>query len=154
MTLIIRGIGDIEAARGARVESGWRAVTQEMIDTFADVTGDHQWVHVDPARAAAESPYGTTIAHGFLTLSLLSAMLGECLSVPGAVSINYGLEHIRFVAPVPSGSRVRGRFTLGDVQHHGENAVNVRWDLDVEIEGGAKPALAAGWIVRIVFPVG
>ncbi|HUA08605.1 MAG TPA: MaoC family dehydratase [Candidatus Acidoferrales bacterium] len=149
--LTIATIGDLDAVRGTRVESAWRTVTQAMIDTFAAVTDDRQWIHVDPPRAAAESPFHTTIAHGFLTLSLLSAMLGECVSLPGVVAINYGFERVRFLAPVPSGARVRGRFTLGDVQPHGKGAVNAVWEVEVEIEGGEKPAVAATWIVRLMF---
>ncbi|MEO7038985.1 MAG: MaoC/PaaZ C-terminal domain-containing protein, partial [Candidatus Elarobacter sp.] len=93
---------DLERARGRRVgESAWHTVAQELIDGFAQVTGDYQWIHVDPARARRESPLGTTIAHGFLTLALLPAMIAECVSFPTArLSLNYGFERIRFVAPV------------------------------------------------------
>jgi acyl dehydratase len=147
--LTIRGIADIEAARGTCVESRWRTITQAMIDAFADVCGDHQWIHVDTVRALSESPYKTTIAHGFLTLSLLSVMLGECVAVPALASINYGFERIRFVAPVPSGARIRGRFTLGDVRNSGEAAVKLTWNVEVEIESVAKPALVATWITRL-----
>lgn len=151
MMLSVKHIGDLDAACGARVQSDWRSLTQEMIDTFADVTGDHQWVHVDRVRASAESPYHTTIAHGFLTLGLLSAMLGECFSTAAAASINYGLDRIRFVAPVPSGSRVRGNFTLAGVSRNGEAAADLTWNVEVEIEGTSKPALVATWIIRVIF---
>ncbi|HTZ56218.1 MAG TPA: MaoC family dehydratase [Candidatus Acidoferrum sp.] len=147
--LTIRGIADLEAARGTHVEGRWRTVTQAMIDAFADVCGDHQWIHVDTVRALSESPYKTTIAHGFLTLSLLSVMLGECFSAPAFASINYGFERIRFVAPVPSGARIRGRFALGEVRDSAEGAVNLTWNVEVEIEGVAKPALVATWIIRL-----
>ena len=96
--------------------SEWHQVTQERIDEFAEATGDRQWIHVDRARAAVESPFKTTIAHGFLTLSLASSLIRSALQFDGArMAINYGLNRVRFMAPVPSGSRVRGRFALASV---------------------------------------
>ena len=128
--------------------SPWKAVTQEMIDQFADTTGDHQWIHVDRARAAAESPSKTTIAHGFLTLSLISTLLRETVTPTGLrMAINYGLNRVRFVAPVPSGSRIRGRFTLTYIEDAG-GAVQATWTATLEREGGEKPVCVAEWLVR------
>lgn len=125
--------------------SDWITITQEHIDRFADLTGDHQWIHVDVDRAKQESPFGTTIAHGFLTLSLLSAMTHQAVEVRGAfkMAINYGLNRVRFVSPVPAGSRVRGHFTPQRVSDS-----EVIWQVTVEREGADKPALAAEWIAR------
>nr|WP_152044857.1 MaoC family dehydratase [Aureimonas psammosilenae] len=126
--------------------SNWLAVDQTMIDTFATATHDHQFIHVDPERAKAEAPFGGTIAHGFLTLSLLSTLAFDAL--PGVertrMGINYGFETVRFVAPVKSGARVRGRFRLVGLV---ERAVSLQstWDATIEIENTAKPALTARW---------
>jgi acyl dehydratase len=128
--------------------SDWREITQARIDQFADATGDRQWIHVDPARAAAESPFATTIAHGFLTLSLVSAMMGEAIQFSGVrMAINYGVNRVRFVSPVPCGARVRGRFVplaIEDVA----GGLQVTWQVTVEREHGDKPACVAEWIVR------
>lgn len=126
--------------------SSWITVDQTRINAFAEVTEDWQYIHVDPVRAA-ESPFGGTVAHGFLTLSLLAAMANEIIpDFPGKVmGLNYGFDRIRFVAPVPEGRRVRGHFEVSE-------AINVRgrlkvtWHVSVEIEGGEKPALTAEWI--------
>jgi acyl dehydratase len=129
--------------------SDWRPVTQAMIDQFADATGDHQWIHVDAARAAVESPFKTTIAHGFLTLSLVSALLRDAIAFTGLrMAINYGSNRVRFVSPVPSGSRVRGRFTLEAVEDASGGAVQATWGITIEREGADKPALVAEWLVR------
>jgi acyl dehydratase len=126
----------------------WFVVTQERIQQFADATGDHQWIHLDAARAAKESPYKTTIAHGFLTLSLVSTLLRETLRIGGVrMAINYGLNRVRFIAAVPSGGRIRGRFTPAAVQPS-DDSVQVTWSVTVEREGGDKPCLAAEWLVR------
>ena len=126
----------------------WFAVTQDRITQFADATGDHQWIHVDPARAAAESPFRTTIAHGFLTLSLLSTLLRDAIQFEGLrMAINYGLNRVRFVAPVPTGSRIRARIVCGRVEEVG-GALQVAWDITVDREGEAKPACVAEWLVR------
>ncbi len=127
--------------------SPWLVVDQTMIDTFADATRDRQFIHVDPERAAAEGPFGGTIAHGFLTLSLLSRLAyGALPAVEGSrMGINYGFDQVRFLAPVRSGAKVRGRFRLTAIK---ERAVSVQssWDATVEIEGSVKPALTAQWI--------
>ena len=128
--------------------SDWLEVTQARIDQFADATGDHQWIHVDPARAAAELPSKTTIAHGFLTLSLLSTLIRESIRFTGLrMAINYGLNKVRFVSPVPSGSRIRARITLQSVEEV-SGGVQATWHVAIEGEGGDKPACVADWIVR------
>ena len=128
--------------------SDWFEITQERINQFADATGDHQWIHIDAVKAAAESPFKTTIAHGFLTLSLVSTLLRNAMNPTGLrMAINYGLNRVRFVAPVPSGSRVRGRFTLTSVEEAG-GAIQATWTATVEREGGDKPVCVADWLVR------
>jgi acyl dehydratase len=127
--------------------SPWLEVTQERIDTFAKAIEDFQWIHVDPARAKA-SPFGGTIAHGFLTLSLLSRLAETTFSFSDRkMGINYGLNRVRFTAPVPSGARVRGRFTLAKFDKL-EGGVQLTWNATVEIENSPKPALVAEWIGR------
>lgn len=128
--------------------SDWLEVTQGRINQFADATGDHQWIHVDPARAEAESPYGTTIAHGFLTLSLLSALIKTAFTVGGIkMGINYGLNRVRFVSAVKAGARIRARFTLAALEEV-TDGVQATWQATIEVEGGAKPACVAEWLVR------
>ena len=128
--------------------SDWLVITQDRIDAFADATGDHQWIHVDSGRAQAETPFGATIAHGFLTLSLLSALMRDAITVEGPrMTLNYGLNRVRFVSPVPSGSRVRARVALATIDDMGES-VQVTWGVTIEREGGDKPAVVAEWIVR------
>jgi acyl dehydratase len=128
--------------------SDWHLVSQEQIDGFADATGDHQFIHVDPARAAKETPFGGTIAHGFLTLSLLSKLAMEALpGIEGRVmGINYGFEKIRFLSPVRSGARIRGRFDLQNLTARNERELLMRFAVTVEIENEDKPALAAEWL--------
>ena len=130
--------------------SDWFEVTQERIDGFAAVTEDRQWIHVDAAKASAESPYGRTIAHGFLTLALLSHLSREALEVRGAFTrrINYGLNRVRFPAAVLEGARVRGRFVLEAVEKV-EGGLQVVWGVTVEVEGGRKPACVAEWVTRM-----
>ncbi len=140
--------------RGQRVgESAWRTVTQELVDQFAQVSGDHQWIHIDPERARRESPLGTTIAHGFLTLSLLSSLTAEVVSMPNArFGLNYGFDRVRFVAPVPVGSEIRGTFAIEDIRPV-DGGAQITWRAEVEIRGAPKPALSALWLTRVVFPV-
>lgn len=128
--------------------SDWITVDQTMIDTFAEATLDHQFIHVDPERAKAETPYGGTIAHGFLTLSLLSAMNYSGLPKirEQTMGINYGFDKIRFVSPVKSGTRVRGRFVLAETRLRGANMLMLTYEVSVEIEDERKPALTATWI--------
>ena len=134
---------------GKEMLSPWHEVTQEAITQFADVTGDRQWIHVDPERARTDSPYGGTIAHGFLTLSLVSRLLRDAVgAVEGTrMSINYGLNKVRFPAPLPAGSRVRGRCSLQRVEAI-EGGVQATWSVLVERDGAAKPCCAAEWLVR------
>ena len=128
--------------------SDWLDITQQRIDRFAEATEDHQWIHVDPARAAAESPFHTTIAHGFLTLSLVSALARQALTIGRIrMAINYGVNRVRFISPVPAGSRIRGRFTLAAVDEAG-GGIHVTWSVTVEREGADKPCCVAEWLVR------
>jgi acyl dehydratase len=129
--------------------SQWLEVEQSRINQFADATGDHQWIHVAPERAAAESPYGATIAHGFLTLSLLSALLKDALVIRGGIKmgINYGLNRVRFISAVKSGARVRGRFTLAALEEV-PGGLQATWSVTVESDGGERPACVAEWLVR------
>lgn len=132
--------------------SRWMDVPQSRIDTFADATDDHQFIHVDPERAA-ETPFGGTIAHGFLSLSLLSAMHTD--AVPRVkedhFGINYGFNKLRFMAPVPVGSRIRGRFFLKDARLRGAGRMMTTYEVTIEIEGGKKPAMTATWLTIIQF---
>jgi acyl dehydratase len=127
--------------------SSWLTVDQSRIDAFADATEDHQFIHVDP-EAAAAAGLGGTIAHGFLSLSLLSRMAAEGMLVPDGVkmALNYGFDRVRFLAPVKSGKRVRGRFTLDSVEEKAPGQILMRHLVSVEIEGEDKPALAATWL--------
>lgn len=127
--------------------SRWFEVTQARIDAFADCTEDRQFIHVDPDRARA-TPFGGTIAHGFLTLSLASAMSYDAIApLEGvAMGVNYGFDKLRFLAPVPAGSRVRGRFRLLSAEDKGAGRWLLKHELTVEIEGGDKPALIAEWL--------
>ncbi|MBE7421839.1 MAG: MaoC family dehydratase [Zoogloeaceae bacterium] len=128
--------------------SDWLTVDQDRIDRFADATGDHQWIHVDPVRAKAESPFGATIAHGYLTLSLLPHMMMETLDVQGGrMSINYGLNRARFSAPVRAGDRIRSRFTLAALEDI-PGGIQLTWHALIEIEGSNKPACVAEMIAR------
>jgi len=130
--------------------SDWLEITQDRIDQFADATGDRQWIHVDPARAAAESPFGTTIAHGFLTLSLVSVLLRDAVALDGVgMALNYGCNRVRFVSPVPVGARVRARSTASAVEDvEGGRAVQVAWTIAIEREHAPKPACVVEWLVR------
>lgn len=128
--------------------SDWLAITQDRIDAFAEATSDHQWIHVDSGRARAETPFGTTIAHGFLTLSLLSTLMRDAVTVSGSrMTLNYGLNRVRFVSPVPSGSRIRARVALATIADMGDS-IQATWGVTIEREGGDRPAIVAEWIVR------
>jgi acyl dehydratase len=132
--------------------SQWHVVTQEQINRFADATGDRQWIHTDPARAALESPYKTTIAHGFLTVSLLPKLISEAIPVGGnhKLRVNYGFNRLRFPQAVPSGSRIRGRFELQSTKDV-EGGVEITWLCTVEVEGKEKPALVCEWLGRTYY---
>ncbi|MEQ3634990.1 MaoC family dehydratase [Alcanivorax sp.] len=133
-------------------QSEWRSIDQQRIDGFAELTEDPQWIHTDPERAAKESPFGATIAHGFLSLSLLSAMALDVLpTIKGQVmGINYGFDKVRFMNPVREGSKVRGSFTLLEVKRRSDNKWQLRHGVHVEIEGQKKPALIAEWLSLVV----
>jgi len=133
--------------------SGWITVDQARINQFADQTGDHQWIHVDVDRATRESPFGSTIAHGYLTLSLAAACQMEIGVVPAGVSeaLNYGLERVRFLAPVKAGARIRDRVALLDVERKGDNLL-LKTRNTIEIEGEPKPALIADTLSLLVLP--
>ncbi len=143
-------VSELKALVGQEVGvSSWHSIDQVEIVAFAEVTKDHQFIHVDPERAAG-TPFGGTIAHGFLTLSLLSVMGVEAQpKIRGATfGINYGFDRVRFLAPVKSGSRVRGRFQLADLKQPKPGEVDITWQASVEIDGGKRPALVADWLNR------
>ncbi|UPJ39796.1 MaoC family dehydratase [Bradyrhizobium sp. 40] len=133
--------------------SSWHLVDQPRIDTYADVIEDHQFIHVDPERAKKETTFGTTIAHGFLTMSLLSIMSYEVMPVIAGttIGVNYGFDKLRFISPVRSGKRVRGRFVLAEAKLRKPNELQSRTNVTVEIEGEDKPALVADWLGLIYF---
>ena len=144
----VASLDEIRSRVGAEVGvSSWLTIDQARIDAFADATEDHQFIHVDPG-AAAKGPFGATIAHGFLTLSLLSRMAAEGMLVPEGVkmAVNYGFDRIRFLAPVRSGKRVRGRFTLDSCEEKAPGQWLLRHTVTVEIEGEDKSALTAVWL--------
>ena len=138
---------DLQARSNKEDVSDWILISQEMIDQFAGATKDHQYIHVDPERAK-QSPFGGTIAHGFLSLSLLSRMAAEATLLPDRLkmAVNYGFDRVRFLAPVRSGKRIRGRFTLDSVVEKAPGQYLMRHTVTVEIEGEDKPALTAEWL--------
>ena len=133
--------------------SSWHLVDQSRIDVFADVIEDHQFIHIDPARARKETSFGATVAHGFLTMSLLSIMSYEVMPViqGTTMGVNYGFGRLRFISPVRAGSRVRGRFTLAEATLRKPTELLSRTHVSVEIEGEQKPALVADWLGLIYF---
>jgi len=144
----LASLDDIRARVGKEVGvSSWLLIDQERIDAFAEATEDRQFIHTDPT-AAAQTPFGGTIAHGFLTLSLLSRMAAEAMLVPDGLkmAVNYGLDRVRFLAPVRSGMRVRGRFTLDSIEEKAPGQWLLRHTVTVEIEDEDKPALTAQWL--------
>ena len=145
----LAGVDTLRSLQGQQIAvSDWVMVTQERIDAFADATGDHQWIHVDAERASVETPFGATIAHGFLTLSLISALMRNAVSIGRLrMTINYGLNRVRFVSPVPAGSRVRAHITLKEASEAADS-VQATWLVTVEREGAEKPCVVADWIVR------
>ncbi len=145
-----QAIAGLEASVGTELgPTEWFTVDQARIDGFADATEDHQWIHVDPQRAAA-GPFGTTVAHGFLTLSLIPYLAGQLRRSNGArMGVNYGLDRVRFPAPVPAGSRVRARSTLISCDRIGEDAAQLVNRVTIEVEGSAKPACVADTVSRL-----
>jgi len=148
---VIETVEELRLLIGQEVAVGdWFPVEQARIDAFADATGDHQWIHQDVERAKTESPFGRTIAHGFLTLSLLSYLSHDCFEIRGdfKMRLNYGLNRVRFPAPVLAGVRIRPHFTLQSLEGFDEGYQAV-WAVTMEVEGGRKPALYAEWVVRL-----
>lgn len=145
---VFNGVDDLRAAAGSQVGvSDWITVDQAQINMFADATGDHQWIHVDLDRAK-DGPFGTTIAHGFLTLSLLPVLVWQVYRVDGVtMGINYGLNKVRFTSPVPVGSKVRGSIELVEVSDVA-GGVQLTNKVTVELEGSERPALVAEWLTR------
>jgi len=150
---VFRGADEIVRAVGETLgTSDWIQITQEQVDTFAEATGDHQWIHVDVDRARAESPYGGPIAHGYLSLSLLPALGWQIFSIEGAtMGVNYGSNRVRFPSPVPVGSRLRLSAVLLEATPVTGGAMQMVVEQTMEIEGQTKPALVAETVSRVVF---
>lgn len=147
-------LNSIDAVRarlhGPAAVSGYFTLDQATIDTFANVTGDRQWIHVDPARAAADSPYGCTIAHGLLTLSMVTVAYTQCFSLPGCkLLLNYGFDKIRFTGPVPAGARIRGSFHLAGLEDVRPGEVRGIWRVEIHVEGSECPAMVATWLLQM-----
>lgn len=142
-------LADLAACAGQEVAvSDWHTISQTQIDQFAEATGDHQWIHVDPERAKA-GPFGTPIAHGFLTLSLLPRLLESSLAITqSGMGINYGLNRVRFVSPVPVNSRLRGRFVLHKAEPVDNGGMQMTWSATIEREGSDKPVCVAEFLAR------
>jgi acyl dehydratase len=149
---VANGIDDVQALKDQVIgPSNWREVTQEMIDQFSDLSGDHQWIHTDVERAKTESPFGTTVAHGNLTLSLIDGLRQELTEWSGfTLGINYGWNKVRFPAPVPSGSRVRCYMQIVEVSDLGGGWFQVVTRFTVEVEGTEKPACVADGVGRVL----
>lgn len=146
----ITSVEELRLLTGQEVAvSDWFEVTQDRIDLFAEATGDHQWIHIDVERAKAESPYGTTIAHGFLTMSLLSYLMSQTviIKLPIRMGINYGLNKVRFPSAVPAGSKIRARAILQSLEEI-PGGQQLAWSITVEREGVDKPCCVAEWLVR------
>jgi acyl dehydratase len=144
----VTSLDEIRSRIGTEIGvSDWLTIDQPRIDAFADATEDRQFIHVDP-EAAARTPFGGTVAHGFLSLSMLSRMAAEAMLIPEGVTmaVNYGLDRVRFIAPVPSGARIRGRFVLDSIEDKAPGQLLLRQSVTVEIEGVDKPALTAQWL--------
>ena len=147
----VASLDEIRSRIGAEVGvSDWLTIDQPRIDAFADATEDRQFIHVDP-QAAGQTLFGGTVAHGFLSLSLLSRMGADAMLIPDGLrkGVNYGLDRVRFIAPVKSGKRIRGRFTLDSVEDKAPGQILVRHSVTVEIEDSAKPALTAQWLALL-----
>ena len=143
-------VDELRASLGGEIAvSEWFEIGQDRIDSFADTTEDHQWIHVDTERAAAESPFKTTIGHGFLSLSMLAPIMMRTIRVAGDFrhGINYGLNRVRFPTPVPAGSRIRGHISLKELDEH-HWGVQTVWGVTVEVEDNPKPCVVAEWVTR------
>jgi acyl dehydratase len=150
---VIGSIDEAEQALGEELGVGeWRLIDQQIIDAFADVTDDHQWIHVDAERAKVESPYGATIAHGFLTLSLIPTLSADNYRIVNSkMRLNYGLNKVRFLAAVTANSRIRARSVLAEVAKVDDTTVNLTMRHTVELDGSQKPAAVVDVIVRAIF---
>jgi acyl dehydratase len=155
-TVEIQGVEGMQSMLGREIgPSEWRTVTQEDIDTFAELSGDDQWIHVDVERAKKESPFGTTIAHGNLTLSLVDGFRKALISSTGfALGVNYGWDKIRFPAPVPAGARVRARAEVVSVDEVGAGWWQVVTRFTLEVEGNEKPCFVGDSVTRVMAPEG
>ena len=147
-TLEIKDFEEFRKLEGKPFPPGeWVTITQEMIDDFARATGDFQWIHTDPEKAALYSPFKKPVAHGFLSVSLLSRLLGDCVEVRSVkLGLNYGLNKVRFPAPLPVDSRVRLKGMVKQIEVYPKNGLKITWDCTVEIEGVAKPACVAEFV--------
>jgi acyl dehydratase len=147
--ITVTGLDELKGLAGRDLgHSSWIGITQERVNTFADATGDHQWIHVDPERAST-GPFGTTVAHGYLTLSLVIPLFGELLTINGIrMGINYGLDRVRFPSPVRVGDKIRLAGRVAGVEEVGGDGVQMTLDFTVEIDGGAKPACVARAVYR------
>jgi acyl dehydratase len=152
MTITVNGIEELKGLVGRTIgPSDWREVTQEVIDQFAEVSGDHQWIHVDVERAKTESPFGRTIAHGNLTLSMIDGFRPTLMESTGfKLGVNYGWNKVRFPAPVPSGSRIRGSVEVLTVDEVGDGWYQITQKWTVEVEGSEKPACVAESVGRVL----
>jgi acyl dehydratase len=150
----VQGVEGMQALVGQEIgPSEWRTVTQEDIDAFADLSGDDQWIHVDVDRAKAESPFGTTIAHGNLTLSLVDGFRKELISSTGfALGVNYGWNKIRFPAPVPVDSRLRARLEIASLEEVGGGWMQMVSRITLEVEGNEKPCFVGDSVTRVMAP--
>jgi len=151
---VITSVEELKSLVGQELGvSDWLEITQERVNTFADATGDHQYIHVDPERAATTF-FGGTVAHGFLTLSLshyLRSLTPVKIDLGGKLIVNYGLNRVRFTAPVPVGSRLRMRIRLADVEEVGGGAIQIAQELTFEVDGSQKPACLADTLIRVYF---
>jgi acyl dehydratase len=152
MTTTVNGIAELEALVGQTIgPSDWREVTQELIDQFAEVSGDDQWIHVDTERAKTESPFGTTVAHGNLTLSMIDGFRSELMRSSGfRMGVNYGWNRVRFPAPVPAGARIRASIETLSVDEIGDGWHQIAQKWTVEVEGNEKPACVAESVGRLL----
>jgi acyl dehydratase len=148
-------IGDAPALRalvgGAPLVSDWVEIDQRRVDRFADATGDHQWIHADSERARRESPFGGPVAHGMLTLSLIPALLAQVVRIEHQLGLNYGFNRVRFPAPVAVGARLRASFIVADAADVSDGALQVTWDVALEVDTEAKPACIAQFVTRHYF---
>lgn len=149
MSVLTIGVDRIKEYVGREVAvSDWLEITQARIDAFAEATGDRQWLHVDPERARRESPFGTTVAHGFLTLSMMPMLLRQAVHIDGVrMSVNYGLNRVRFIVPVPAGTRIRARYAVQAVDDVGD-ACQVTWSVRMERDGHDKPCAVIESVTR------